>query len=312
MQQTLTADEISELTKAFGSVPRLSKRDDRKVRPYDFTRPKKHSKSNVRAAECLFADLGRAWAQVLSAALKTQVSVEVGSIEEVVFSAYAEALPDSSTVTAIDVEPGGHAHLDMPVRTALMLANRLAGGGGEIHQRRTKLTQIEQVLLKLLIGRLCAGLSSVCSQQFNVSDIRQSIAADNSPVVVAAMDWHINGREHRVNLALASHIVDQFAHSITETDTPKQPHIGHTLDPRSLDARLGSVPILVAADLGHVRVTMQELAGMEVGDIIRLDHRADEPIGIKIGRQTAFHSRIGLSGDKLAVQIHSRSSEPGT
>jgi len=305
VQQILTTDEIRELTKAFGTVDRVS-RDTRRVRSYNFARPEKRSKSRLRAAERLFEDLGRAWSRTLSTVLKSQVQVAVSSVEEVAFSDFVQTLPDPCAIAVIQAEQGGFVHLDMPAGTALALVNRLTGGRGEIHQRRTKLTHIEQVLLKLIAGRLCGGLSSVCSVKFSVSDVSQSVATPGDPdaaLVVAGMGWRINGREHRINLALDPALVEQYSLSLAET-TPNSGSGRHTPDPQILEAMLGSVPVPVAADLGHARVTMQELASMEVGDIIRLDHRANEPISIKLGKQDAFHSRIGLSGDKVAVQIN--------
>lgn len=314
MQQILTRDEISALTTAFGKVARVSK-GTREVRAYDFTRPGKLSKSKLRAAERLFAGLGHAWSETASSALRTDVAVKIGSVEEVTFCDYADALPEPIVIAVIRADQGGHAYLDMPSGAALLIANRLAGGRGEIHQRRAKLTHIEQVLLRLFAGRLCADLSAICSRskpaQFSVSDIGQSAddLGDSDDMLVAAeIEWRMDGCEYRANLALPSGLIEQIADSPAE----KTQSNSHTVSPQSVEAMLGPVPVPVAADLGHAQVTMQELMNMEVGDVIKLDRPVSQPIGIKIGKRMAFGSHVGLMGDALALQINRGTSDPGT
>ena len=318
MQQILTRDEISALTTAFGKVARVSK-GTHEVRAYDFTRPGKLSKSKLRAAERLFAGLGHAWSETASSALRTDVAVKIGSVEEVTFRDYADVLPEPIVIAVIRADQGGHAYLDMPGGAALFIANRLAGGRGEIHQRRAKLTHIEQVLLKLFAGRLCSDLSAICSRskpaQFGVSDIRQSaddLGDSDDMLVAAGIEWRIDGREYRANLALPSSLIEQIADFPAEKKSTRAQLNSHTVSPQSVEAMLGPVPVPVAADLGHAQVTMQELMNMEVGDVIKLDRPVSQPIGIKIGKHTAFGSHVGLMGDALALQINRGTSDPGT
>jgi flagellar motor switch protein FliM len=318
VQQILSRDEISALTTAFGKVARVSK-GTHEVRAYDFTRPDKLSKSKLRAAERLFAGLGHAWSETASGALRTDVAVKINSVEEVTLRDYADALPEPSVIAVIRADQGGHAYLDMQGGQLLVIANRLAGGRGEIHQRRAKLTHIEQVLLKLFAGRLSSDLSLICSRskpaQFSVTDIRQSaddLGDSDDMLVAVGIDWRMDGREYRVNLALPSSLIEQIADSPAEKKSTCAQSNSHTVDPQSVEAMLGPVPVPVAADLGHARVTVKELRNMEVGDVIKLDHQVSQPINIKIGKQTAFGSHVGLMGETLALQINSGTSDPGT
>lgn len=310
--QTLTKDEISELTRAFGSTVTRAPKRAHQVSAYDFRRPDKLSKSKLRSGERAMSNLARAWAETISSVLRADVTAQVGSVEVASISAYAESLPEHAVVAVLRTDQDARcACIDVPARLALSVANRMAGGRGEIHQRRTKLTHIESVILNLLFSRLAESLGAIFEPvkplRFRVSDVRQSVTdlhVLEDTVVVAGVDLHINRIEHRLNAVLPADLMELLADAMAKKE-PAQKHADtHEVNPSVIESLLGSVPVPVSADLGHARVTMQELMNMQVGDVIMLDRPVSDPIAIKMGKHTAFYSHIGLAGDKLAVQIN--------
>lgn len=318
--QTLTIDEISELTKVFGSNVQGLSKDTPRVEAYDFTRPDRLPKIKLRAAERPLSMLARVWAETASAALRMDVSAKIGSIEEAGFDAYEESLPQYCVIAVADTDhTGGCAYLDMDTDLALRIANRLAGGRGDILHERRKLTQIELFIVKRFMSRLCDDISTVLGQtmpvRFTLADIRQSIndvSTIEDAIVVTGMDLRIGAMEYRVNLVLPTEIVESIADSSSHRKSAGQHSTPRNVTPHALEAMLGAVPVPVAADLGHARVTMQELRSMEIGDIIMLDHPVSKPITVRVGKQDAFYSHAGLVGDQLAVQINGGRSEAGT
>ena len=67
--------------------------------------------------------------------------------------------------------------------------------------------------------------------------------------------------------------------------------------------RRAEVP--VTAYLGKSVITVNDFAGLQCGDIIRLDTKADEPLPVYVGNIKKFMAAPGKSGDKYACRVTS-------
>ena len=59
----------------------------------------------------------------------------------------------------------------------------------------------------------------------------------------------------------------------------------------------------IIAELAAGRATFQELQGIQVGDVLKLDTEIDEPTVIYVSEEPKFIGRPGRVGRKNAVQI---------
>lgn len=319
LNHTVTTDEISELSRAFDSTGRRANAGSRIVRPYDFARPDRITKSKLRALEQTFADLGRRWAETASALLRTDVSARVTSVERAGSEAYAQAIPETSIVCVAETgDLKCAACIDLPSDLALTVVNRLSGGKRDIPFEPRTLTHIEIEIAKRFLNRLLAGLSEVCGSskavQFRMSDARRSDEDtgwnDGETLVVACMVMNVVGLDHGMNVAVQAGLLD----SLVDVPEPhrgvrnRMPNVGASR--QAVESMLGPVPVEMAADLGRARVTLQDLLNMGIGDVIKLNRSADEPVSLRIGKQIAFQSHPGLSGNRLSVRIKDRIVEP--
>ena len=319
LKHAVTTDEISELGRAFDSTGRRANTGSRTVRPYDFTRPDKITKSKLQALEQTFADLGRKWAETMSVLLGSEVSAQVTSVERAASEAYAQTIPETSIVSVAETaDLKCAACMDVPSELALRIVNRLAGGKRDISFEPRSLTPIELEIAKRFLDRLFADLSDACGRskavQFRISGVHQSFRDtgfdDREMLVVACMVMNVRGLEHRVNVVVQAGLLDTLVDAT-------EPHRGVRnrvpsagVNRQAVESMLGPVPVEMAADLGCARVTLQDLLNMGIGDVIKLDHSANEPVSLRIGKQPAFQSHPGLSGNRLSVRIKDRIVEP--
>jgi len=313
-EQSLSKEEISELSDALSAVEDVGASEVRRggVRSYDFEHPDKLSRMNMRALQLIFASLERPWAAIASAALKTEVSVQVGSPEQATFAAYAESFPANYVAAAVKMSPlPGASFIDLPATLALRAVSCLIGIASEELPEARELTLIELSIVKRFLNRLCADLSRawipVAPVQFGVSELYQSaddIEMDGEElVIVAGTVWSIASEEHRVNVAIPvgslGRVLDsldpqRWTHSEGEVTKANSQLLAELLDP----VRLG-----VAVELGHAQVSMLGLTNMEVGDVIKLERAVNNPLEVKIGGKQKFYGRAGLVGKRLSIEI---------
>ena len=66
-----------------------------------------------------------------------------------------------------------------------------------------------------------------------------------------------------------------------------------------------SAPIPVKAVLGHSSFSVSDFAGLQVGDIIRMDTKVEDELGIYVGSIKKFTALPGVAGDNYAVRVTS-------
>lgn len=73
--------------------------------------------------------------------------------------------------------------------------------------------------------------------------------------------------------------------------------------------RLGGVPLELRAVLGRAEFTMDELAGLRVGDVIALNRRSSDPVDLYLDDRPFYRARAGLSGQVVALELLAESTE---
>ena len=94
MGEVLSQSEIDELFKALNTgeidVNDMQEANEQKgVKVYDFTRPSKFSKEQLRTLEIIFENYARLISTYLSGHLRTMVSAEVMNAEAVTYSEFS-------------------------------------------------------------------------------------------------------------------------------------------------------------------------------------------------------------------------------
>ena len=129
------------------------RRDQEKVeiRPYDFKRPERISKDQMRALETLHEGFARSFGAQLSGFLRQIVVFRIASAQQMTYSEFIGSLPNPTAFTLLSAPPlEGHFCIELSPMIIYPIIDRLLGGNNEelsIPQR--PLTLIEARLLRL-------------------------------------------------------------------------------------------------------------------------------------------------------------------
>src|SRR5215216_1606520 len=116
-----------------------------KVVPYDFKRPERVGKEQMRALQSLHEGFGRNFGAALSALLRSIVEVKLTSVDQLTYSEFIFSLENPTCFNLLRAEPlEGHLILDVNPSILFPIINRLLGGGKEAGPvARRPLTEIE-------------------------------------------------------------------------------------------------------------------------------------------------------------------------
>ncbi len=103
-----------------------------KITPYDFKRPERVGKEQMRALQTLHEGFGRNFGAGLSALLRSIVEVKLTSVDQLTYSEFVFSLENPTCFNLLKAEPlEGNLILDINPSILYPIIDRLLGGGRE-------------------------------------------------------------------------------------------------------------------------------------------------------------------------------------
>jgi flagellar motor switch protein FliM len=188
MGEVLSQSEIDELFKALNTgeldVNEIQETNTHKVvKTYDFARPSKFSKEQIRTLEIIFENYARLVSTYLSGYLRTLVSVEVVNSEAITYSEFANALINPVILAIVDFSPlNGAIIMELSPNMGYAIIDRVLGGAGQPIEKIREFTEIEKVILEKLFVQLINLLEEPWENVITLTPLLEKIET-NSQVV---------------------------------------------------------------------------------------------------------------------------------
>src|SRR6187549_3148485 len=128
-----------------------------KVTIYDFKRPERVGKEQMRSLQTMHEGFGRNFGAALSALLRTMVEVKLTSVDQLTYSEFVFSLENPTCFNLISAQPlEGQLILDINLSLLFPIIDRLLGGGSDSATVvRRPLTEIELRLVGRITDLFC-------------------------------------------------------------------------------------------------------------------------------------------------------------
>jgi flagellar motor switch protein FliM len=320
MAEVLSQDEIDQLLSAISageiSTEEAQKpKDQRKIKIYDFKRPDKFSKDQIRTVSIMHETFARLTTTSLSAQLRSLVHVHVASVDQLTYEEFIRSIPNPTTLAVVDMDPlKGSAILEIDPAITFSIIDRQFGGQAEGTKISRELTEIEQVVMEGIIVRVLGNLreswSTVIDLRPRLGGIETNpnfagIVPPSEMVVLVTLETKVNEVEGMMNLCIPYLTIEPIISKLSAQYWYSSVRRGTTTENLNiLRDRLSTVAVTLTAEIGSMDITVRDVLALRPGDIIRLDSvRVADPMPLKVGDRKKFLCRPGVLGNKLAVQI---------
>jgi flagellar motor switch protein FliM len=285
---------------------------------YDFRRPNRVSKEQVRSLQLLHDRFGRNVSGSLSAYLRAVTEVSIVSVEQLSYAEFLMSVPDPTAFYAITMAPlDGVSALELNPTIAFTMIDRMLGGTGRgIHMTRA-LTEIEQNvvdgIIKLILENLAETWRSIQEVHFKISgrDTRPQmlqVAAPNEAVLLLVFEVKICDARGILNFCVPASTMesvgDVFAQSWFRSRREPSP-----TQRRALAQSLGRVKMPVTAML-DLSLPARDLLELRPGDILSLGRPASHPVRVRVGSSVKFTGHLVRHGEHSAVAMASGAGAP--
>ncbi|MCB1324137.1 MAG: flagellar motor switch protein FliM [Spirochaetales bacterium] len=320
MTEILSQDEIDALLSAISSGEvdpddYSAVGEQKKVKIYDFRRPDKFSKDQIRTLQMMHETFARLTTTALSAQLRALVSVHVGSVDQLTYEEFIRSIPNPTTLAVINMDPlRGSAVLEIDPSITFTIIDRLFGGLGEPTKITRELSDIELSVMEGIIVRILGNLREAWS---TVIDLRPRLGAietnpqfaqivpPNDMVVLITLETKVGDVEGMTNLCIPYITIEPIISKLSAQYWYSSIRRGGADENRPIiQERLDQVLIELRADVGDVELPLQQILNLTPGDVVKLGQtHIKSDMTVTVGDRKKFKCRPGRIGGRLAVQI---------
>lgn len=320
MTEVLSQDEIDQLLTAISSGEVETQEmqqatDQKKIKIYDFKRPDKFSKDQIRTVSIMHETFARLTTTSLSAQLRSLVHVHVASVDQLTYEEFIRSIPNPTTLAVINMDPlKGSAILEIDPAVTFSIIDRLFGGQGEGTKLARDLTDIEQSVMEGIIVRILGNMREAWS---TVVDLRPrlgqietnpqfaQIVPPTEMVVLVTLETKVGEVEGMMNFCIPYLTIEPIISKLSAQYWYSSVRRGTTTENLNiLRERLSKIEVTIMAEIGSMNLTVNDVLSLRPGDLIRLySVRVGDPMMLKIGDRKKFLCRPGMVGNKVAVQV---------
>lgn len=273
----------------------------------------KLSREHSRALQIGFETFARQTTTVLTSTLHAVCHVSLASIEQRTYAEYVESLVNPTYMTLFSLQPvTGTGVLELPLKATMACVDHLLGGPGGEEQPERPLTDIESTVVVDLVERLLAEMRyamwSMVPLEPTVTKTEYSpqfaqAAAASDVMVVASFDLRQNGVDHVMSICLPFNGLLPYLSASDNPSISYRERIERAHSQALLHERLRDVPVDVSVRFRRTLVDPQELADLQVGDVVRLQHPSAAPLDVTAADLTFAHATAGTQGKRLACLV---------
>ena len=319
MSEILSQEEIDNLLNAMTSgnsdVIEQAPINEKKVSIYDFARPSKFGKEQLRTLEVIFDNFARISSSFLTGYLRTTTTIEVINSEQVTYGEFNNSLLNPVVLSIIDFNPfKGSIILNLAASIGYCMIDRILGGTGETIKPR-EFTDIEVTLLSRIMEKLVDILEEpwrqVCEINPRLEKVETNsqfaqIMSPNEMIALVTLSIKVGEQEGKMNFCIPYIVIEPIIgnlntkHWFSNIDHDDDKQYRHFVERRLEEAK---IPISVI--VGKTNITVDEFINIQVGDVIPLDSFVTSDFKVKVGDLTKFYAKPGINKGKNAIQITS-------
>ena len=320
MTDILSQDEIDQLLNAISSgevqaEDYTQQKEQKKVKIYDFKRPDKFSKDQIRTVQMMHETFARLTTTALSAKLRALVEVHVTSVDQLTYEEFIRSIPNPTTLALVNMDPlKGSSILEIDPAITFTIIDRLFGGAGEHYKVSRELTDIELSVIEAVVVNILSNLreswSTVIDLRPRLGSIETNpqfaqIVPPNEMVMLITLETKIADSEGMINLCVPYITIEPIIQKLSAQYWFSSIRKGESeANQKVIQGRLENVFVGVSVEIGSVDFTFADVMNLKQHDVVKLNETTlRDDFVLKVGGRPKFLCRPGRVGSHVAVQL---------
>ena len=217
MAEVLSSEEIDQLLTAINKGETKPEdfrpaRDSRKIKLYDFKRPDRFSRDQIRNVSIVHESFARLVTAYTSAKCRAMCHAHVASVDQLTYDEFIRSIPTPTTLAVIDMQPlKGYAALEIDPACTFAILDRILGGPGDLLEHQHELTDIEKSIITGVIQKIIGNLREAWQPLLDLQPKLErmetnpqflQIVPPTEMVILVSIEYKISDVEGMINLCV--------------------------------------------------------------------------------------------------------------
>jgi len=319
MAETLSQEEIDTLLSAIkAGQAELVQTKEKVVRKYDFRRPDKLSKEQLRTIQMLHENFARGASTELAGYLRSAMSISIVSVDQVTYQEYIRSLSDPTFMYLVPIIDVTSVIFEMSLDFVFAIIDKLLGGPGKPLREVRELTSVEATLMTrvmdVYLKHWLEAWKPIVQWNLGKPTVEYSpgfvqIMPGSDVVIVITYEEKL-GEKTAIGticvpyMAMESFVQNLTAHRWFGVSKPTPDDWKTTLMEVIED-----ITVEISVVLGGTSVGIGEILKWNVGDVIELGRRSDEEVDLLVEGSLFAKGIPGIYQRRKALLVTGRSEE---
>lgn len=312
-QEILSNEEMSALLPdTTGNDAARDREKRRRIVPYNFRRPDRLSKEEIRSLYLLHDLFAHSMSSSLPLFMRAISEVNLISVEQQSYGDYLRGLSDPTTIFTIAANSlRGVFAVELNSSIAFSVIDRMLGGEGKELSEPRPATDLEMKVLEGFLGVITENYREAWKAlvEFETEIIGREtrpqllqIVPPNEIVVTAVYQVQIGDSNGLMSICLPVGMLEAVIKTAGKSSYPAENKTSPEAT-SSLLKTVSTVRFAVTSELEKVPSAVSDLMALSVGDVLRTNHSVERPVKICIADSAKFVGRLAAMDGKLVVQV---------
>jgi len=285
----------------------------RQVTLYDFKRPNRVSKEQLRAFRGVHDKMARSLASQISSIMRSIVEIQLHSVDQMTYGEFLMSLPNPTSFNVFSVKPlEGSGVIEINPSIAFPMLDRLLGGKGEPFDASREFSDIELSLFETILRVMMSTLKEAWGPVMDIYPTIESkesspnvvqIVAQNEIVVMVVMEIIIGHSSGMMNICYPVIALEPILPKLASRDLMLNETSTKKSRNTELQVLLGGAKVDIEANLGNADLTMGNILELQIGDVLRLSSAANDIVTVSVDGKERFKGEIGLRRFRKSINI---------
>jgi flagellar motor switch protein FliM len=287
--------------------------DEKTVSLYDFRRPDRVSKDQMRTLQNLHESYARQFSTSLTNFLRTFVEIELVSVDQLTYAEFIMSISNPSCIYVFKMEPlDGSAILEINPTLVFFIIDRLFGGQGRPSEQNRELTLIEQSVLHRIVERGLNDLKEVWEhigvfspkiEGYETNPQFVQIAPPGETVILVSLEVRMQNASGLMSICFPYLLLESVITNLSGESWMSSQSTSTTETRNVLETEIQDLPLTLSTTIGKTNITIRDLLQLQRGDVLVLDKPFDSDLNVQIDGKSKMAARSGLIGRKKAIKI---------
>lgn len=329
MSDILSQDEVDALLSAVSSgevaeapvVPSLGTSTvdesdmEKNVKVYDFRRPDRVSKDQMRTLQNLHESYARLFSTTMTSYLRTLVEIELISVDQLTYSEFMMSISNPSCIYVYEIEPlEGQAIFEINPSLVFFMVDRLFGGQGNPTEQNRELTEIEKSVLNKIVERGLLdfkevwehiGIFSPKVQSYETNPQFVQIAPPGETVILVSLEVRMKNGSGLISICLPYMLLESVIGKLSGESWISSQRTTTQETRNLIEKEISSTQVPLSVIVGDTRIHLRDLLQLRQGDVLVLDKLASSDLVVKVGGRPKYLGKVGRVGNNKSIQITS-------